>query len=59
MVETKVLDGTKYVMVRADEGVQLNGISIHFDGEEPSIMSRLSKEIEDTAATTKSSEENN
>ncbi len=33
MVNTKVIDGVKYVMVRADEGVEVNGISIHFDGE--------------------------
>ena len=45
-------------MIRADEGVQLNGISIHFDGEEPSILSRLSEGIEDTAATTATSDNN-
>ena len=33
MVNTKVIDGVRYVMVRADEGVEVNGISIRFDGE--------------------------
>ncbi len=58
MVNTKVIDGVKYVMVRADEGVEVNGISIHFDGEtiSASADSVLSGEIEDTAATTAVSE---
>lgn len=71
MVNTKVIDGVKYVMVRADEGVEVNGISIHFDGEEPPVrlpssdedeahstqaVSVLSNGIEDTAATTASSQ---
>lgn len=33
MVNTKVIDGVKYVMIRADEGVEVNGINIRFDGE--------------------------
>lgn len=64
MVNTKVIDGVKYVMVRADEGVEVNGISIHFDGEAipgrtPSAqLSSISQDgIEDTAATTAGSEE--
>ena len=52
MVNAKVIDGVKYVMVRADEGVEVNGISIHFDGEEPTVKLPISSEIEDTAATT-------
>lgn len=57
MVNTKVIDGVKYVMVRADEGVEVNGISIHFDGEKitasPAAPSfELSGDIEDTAVTT-------
>ena len=34
MVDTRVVDGVKYIMVRADEGVEVNGINIRFDGEE-------------------------
>ena len=49
MVNTKVIEGVKYVMVRADEGVEVNGISIHFDGE---TVPGLSGDIEDTAKTT-------
>ena len=35
MVDTKVIDGAKYIMIRADEGVEVNGINIKFDGEAP------------------------
>ncbi len=60
MVNTKVIDGVKYVMVRADEGVEVNGISIHFDGEKitasPAASFELSGDIEDTAVTTAVSE---
>lgn len=52
MVDAKVVDGVKYIMIRADEGVEVNGISIHFDGEEPAMHMPLSEGIEDTAATT-------
>ncbi len=58
MVNTKVIDGVKYVMVRADEGVEVNGISIRFDGEAPPVRIPLSEEIEDTAVTTAVSENN-
>ena len=37
MVDAKVVDGVKYIMIRADEGVEVNGISIRFDGEAPPI----------------------
>lgn len=33
MVETRIIDGVKYIMVRAEEGVEVNGINIHFDKE--------------------------
>lgn len=29
LVETRVIDGAKYILIRADEGVEVNGISIH------------------------------
>lgn len=29
LVETRVINGTKYILIRADEGVEVNGISIH------------------------------
>ena len=33
MVETRIIDGVKYIMIRAEEGVEVNGVSIHFDDE--------------------------
>lgn len=29
LVETRVINGTKYILIRADEGVELNGVPIH------------------------------
>ncbi|MDF2838683.1 MAG: hypothetical protein K0S60_386 [Evtepia sp.] len=29
LVETRMLGGTKYILIRADEGVEVNGVSIH------------------------------
>lgn len=29
LVETRVIDGVKYIMVRADAGVEVNGVNIH------------------------------
>ena len=29
LVETRIIDGTKYILIRADEGVEVNGVSIH------------------------------
>ena len=31
LVETRVIDGVKYLLIRADEGVEVNGVSIAFD----------------------------
>lgn len=31
MIETRIIDGIKYIMIRAEEGVEVNGVSIHFD----------------------------
>lgn len=28
LVETRVIDGTKYILIRADEGVELNGLNV-------------------------------
>lgn len=57
MVDTKVVDGVKYIMVRADEGVEVNGINVRFDGEElpaPRVSSdHISKGLEETGETTK------
>ena len=29
LVETRTIDGTKYILIRADEGVEVNGVAIH------------------------------
>lgn len=29
LVETRVIDGVKYILIRADEGVEVNGVPIH------------------------------
>lgn len=58
MVDAKVVEGVKYIMIRADEGVEVNGISIRFDGEAPPIrLPIIDSQIEDTALTTATSAE--
>lgn len=29
LVETRIIDGTKYILIRAEEGVEVNGVTIH------------------------------
>lgn len=31
LVETRVIGGIKYILINADENVEVNGVSIHFD----------------------------
>ena len=33
LVETRVIDGLKYILIRAEEGVEVNGVSIHISQE--------------------------
>lgn len=33
LIETRVIDGTKYILIRADEGVEVNGVNIRISGE--------------------------
>ena len=33
LVETRVIGGVKYIMINADEDVEVNGVSIHFQKE--------------------------
>ena len=28
LVETRVIDGSRYILIRADEGVEVNGINV-------------------------------
>lgn len=34
LVETRVIGGVKYIMINADEDVEVNGVSIHFQGNQ-------------------------
>ena len=29
LIKTKIIDGKKYILIRADEGVEVNGVNIH------------------------------
>ena len=29
LLETRVIDGKKYILIRAEEGVEVNGVQIH------------------------------
>ena len=33
LIETRVIGGVKYIMICADENVEVNGVSIHIDEE--------------------------
>ena len=33
LVQTKIIDGIKYILIRAEDSVEVNGVSIHFDDE--------------------------
>ena len=34
LVETRVIGGVKYIMINADEDVEVNGVSIHFQSQQ-------------------------
>ena len=34
LVETRVINGTKYILIRADEGVEVNGVAVHIAEQE-------------------------
>ena len=33
LIETRIIDGTRYILIRADEGVEVNGVSIQIGGD--------------------------
>ena len=35
LIETRVIGGVKYIMICADENVEVNGVNIHIGTEEP------------------------
>ena len=38
LIETRVIGGVKYVLIRADEDVEVNGVSIHIGEAEPATV---------------------
>ena len=32
LIETRVINGTKYILICAEEGVEVNGVNIRIDG---------------------------
>ena len=34
MVETKVINGRKYILIPADEGMEVNGIAVNISSEQ-------------------------
>ena len=34
LIETRVINGAKYILIRADEGVEVNGVQIHITPED-------------------------
>ena len=34
LVETRVIDGVRYILIRAEEGVQVNGVEVHIARDE-------------------------
>ena len=35
LVEARVIDGVRCLVIRAEEGVELNGLNVHWPGEQP------------------------
>ena len=33
LIETRIIDGTRYILIRADEGVEVNGVSIQINDD--------------------------
>ena len=38
LIETRVIGGVKYILICADEDVEVNGVSIHIDEKEPATV---------------------
>ena len=38
LIETRVIGGVKYIMICAEENVEVNGVSIHIADGEPSVV---------------------
>ena len=38
LIETRVIGGVKYIMICADENVEVNGVNIHIEDKEPAMV---------------------
>ena len=38
LIETRVIGGVKYILINADEDVEVNGVSIHIDDKETAVV---------------------
>jgi len=38
LIETRVIGGVKYILICADEDVEVNGVSIHISDKEPATV---------------------
>ena len=38
LIETRIIGGVKYIMINADENVEVNGVNIHFEEKEPAAV---------------------
>ena len=38
LIETRIIGGIKYIMICADENVEVNGVSIHINDKEASTV---------------------
>ena len=38
LIETRIIDGVKYIMICADEDVEVNGVNIHIGNKEPTAV---------------------
>ena len=34
LVQTRIIGGARYILIRAEEGVEVNGVAIHISAEE-------------------------
>ena len=38
LIETRVIGGVKYILINAEENVEVNGVSIHIGDKEPELV---------------------
>ena len=38
LIETRIIGGVKYIMICADENVEVNGVNIHIGDKEPATV---------------------